>query len=85
MISGAANLKLHFSSVSSELDDYVGSRLALRYDCNLLDGIPKIDGFYSLYLRAERETRFSLYISTFKKQSLRASLHQRFRKADQLM
>ena len=30
--------------------DYFGRRFALAHDCNLLDDIPKCDGFYSLYL-----------------------------------
>ncbi len=30
--------------------DYLGRRFALTDDCNLLDGIPKCDGFYPLYL-----------------------------------
>jgi len=33
------------------LNDYLGARLALASDCNLLDAIPKVDGFFSLDLR----------------------------------
>ena len=64
MISRAANLRIHFSSVASELNDYIGSRLALRADCNLLDRIPKIDGFFSLYLREANRICELLYFSS---------------------
>jgi hypothetical protein len=30
-------------------------------DCNLLDGIPKVNGFYSLYLREEAQLRARIY------------------------
>jgi hypothetical protein len=64
MISPAALLRLRVSSVTSELNDYLGSRLALRSDCNLLDSIPKIDGFFSLYLREPNRICDLLYFSS---------------------
>jgi hypothetical protein len=64
MISPWALLRLRGSSVTSELNDYLGSRLALRSNCNLLDGIPKIDGFFSLYLREANRICELLYFST---------------------
>jgi hypothetical protein len=46
------------------LENYAAARLALRDDCNLLELIPKVDGFYSLYIRGEREVRAHFYFAT---------------------
>ena len=51
MISPAAEARLHQFASTNALNDYIVSRLALYVNCNLLDGIPKVDGTYSLYLR----------------------------------
>jgi hypothetical protein len=42
------------SMLADSYEDYIGRRLALLGDCNLLDGIPTADGFYSLYVREQR-------------------------------
>ena len=39
----------------SLLDIYVGQRLGLIDNCNLLEDIPKVDGFYGLYLQKSQE------------------------------
>ena len=41
--------------VADPFQSYLGTRLALFSDCNLLEAIPKLDGFFPLYLREERE------------------------------
>ncbi|MBI3417962.1 MAG: YfhO family protein [Verrucomicrobia bacterium] len=41
--------------VADPLQSYLGPRLALFSDGNLLDGIPKIDGFFPLFVREEHE------------------------------
>ena len=51
MQTAAAANKVRFTSLSKPEDDYLCRRLSLYDNCNLLDVIPKIDGFYSLYLR----------------------------------
>jgi hypothetical protein len=43
--------KMHVVSVPDPVADYFGRRIALYDNCNLLDGIPKLDGLYSLYVR----------------------------------
>jgi hypothetical protein len=43
--------KMHVLSLSNPADDYLCRRADLYDDCNLLDDVPKLDGFYSLYLR----------------------------------
>jgi len=55
-----AFFKLEYHSVASGLNNYLGARLALSPNCNLLDGIPTVDGFFSLYLPEAREVA-SLY------------------------
>ncbi|HYV26527.1 MAG TPA: YfhO family protein [Candidatus Eisenbacteria bacterium] len=64
MLTKGAIIKFHETMISSPFDGYLCSRLGLYDNCNLLENISKVDGFYPLYLREERETRFSLYLST---------------------
>jgi len=47
--------QMRHASVASPTDDYLGRRLSLYGNCNLLDGIPKLSGFYSLYLKEAEE------------------------------
>ena len=42
---------------------YMAQRIALYNNLNLLEGLPKVDGFFALRLRDEEELRFSLYPS----------------------
>lgn len=51
MQTAAAAEKVRYTYLSKPEDDYLCRRLSLYDNCNLLDDIPKIDGFYSLYLR----------------------------------
>jgi len=37
------------------LNMYLGERAILMQDCNLLEKIPKVDGFYSIHLREEQQ------------------------------
>jgi hypothetical protein len=50
--------------LSDPFNAYLGARLGLFADSNLLDGMPKVDGFYPLYVKEEFETRNALYYST---------------------
>lgn len=43
---------------------FVGHRRMLLSDCNLLDGVPKVDGFYSLYLQEMDQINRRLYRTT---------------------
>lgn len=51
METQASMEKMHVLSVSNPADDYLIRRADFYDDCNLLDGVPKVDGFYSLYVR----------------------------------
>lgn len=64
MISRTANNKLFFTATKDALNDYICKRLGLFLNCNLLDGVPKVNGFYPLYLRIERDIWSLLYEST---------------------
>lgn len=43
------------SELTGLYKDYIGRRCALLGDCNILDNIPVPDGFYSLYVREQRD------------------------------
>ena len=43
---------------------YLGHRLGLYFNCNLLEDIPKAGGFYSLYLTEQLEAIVALYAPT---------------------
>jgi hypothetical protein len=64
MISSAAIRRFRTTALSDPFSDYLGVRLGLLDNCNLLDGLPKVDGFYSLYVREEFETEKMLYLSS---------------------
>jgi hypothetical protein len=53
MISTFAENAFHQFGSTNAFTDYVASRQGLYINCNLLEGIPKVDGLYSLYLRHE--------------------------------
>ena len=61
MISHDADMKFRLVSVSEGLNHYIGNRLGLFSNCNLLDGIPKVNGFFSLYLREADQVCSRLY------------------------
>lgn len=48
MLAPAALEVLRFNPLPSLEETYMRNRLAVRADCNLLDQIPQIDGFFSL-------------------------------------
>jgi hypothetical protein len=49
-IRSAEREAFHHSFLPDVTKDYLGRRFALTDNCNLLDNIPKCDGFYPLYL-----------------------------------
>ncbi len=64
MVSRAALLELHTSSINDPSRDYLFKRVALYDNCNLLDALPKADGVFSLYLRPQADIHRLLYGST---------------------
>ncbi|HZV35591.1 MAG TPA: hypothetical protein VFB72_13540, partial [Verrucomicrobiae bacterium] len=51
MEANAVMAQVHLLSLPNPIDEYICHRLALYDDCNLLDHVPKTDGFFSLALR----------------------------------
>ncbi|PYI84889.1 MAG: hypothetical protein DME26_12355, partial [Verrucomicrobia bacterium] len=69
--SGESRLALSFDSFIAQVNipadptkGFLSKRLALAENCNVFENIPKIDGFYSLYLRDERPVHYRIYTST---------------------
>lgn len=63
MISRQADLKFRVTSTPQPLQQYVANRLGLFSNCNLLDRIPKLNGFFSLFIREHEQIREALYAS----------------------
>jgi hypothetical protein len=56
--------KMYWGGLENPVDDTFGRRVTLYNDVNLLDHIPKLDGFYSLYLRDVNAVITDLYLSS---------------------
>jgi hypothetical protein len=56
--------KFHTTIISNSFESVLGVRMGLYDNCNLLEGIPKLDGFYSLFIPEEQHIRFRLFPST---------------------
>ena len=64
MLSPFADFRLNHLALTNAVNDYLYSRMSLFANANILDQIPKVDGFFSLYLREESQVRSLLYAST---------------------
>ncbi len=60
-LSSLAIRELNAHSLASKADTLLLDRLALFGDCNLIDGLPKVNGFYSLYLRRYRQVQMAFH------------------------
>ncbi|PYI84896.1 MAG: hypothetical protein DME26_12390 [Verrucomicrobia bacterium] len=61
LLSREALSRFYATGFSNLVATYYGQRLGLFANCNLLERIPKVDGFFSLYLREQRELHFQIY------------------------
>lgn len=61
MASPEARQQLRFSVLEDPLQHMLSRRAALFNNCNLLDGVAKVDGFYSLYPREMAEITAAVY------------------------
>lgn len=50
MLSPTADTQMRFKSTDNPFNDYLIYRSGLFSNCNLLDGIAKVNGFYSMYI-----------------------------------
>jgi len=64
MIEGDARTILATSGVVDTVEDYMRRRRALFSDCNLLENIPKVDGFFPMYPRDHMEIFSLLFLET---------------------
>jgi len=64
MLSAEAYKRFERTFLPDPLDTYLGHRLGLYFNCNLLEGLAKVDGMYSLYLREQLRVLFLLYAPT---------------------
>jgi hypothetical protein len=64
MVSPTAAVKFSQVIVSDLKANFLVKRLGCFADCNLLDGVPKVDGFFSLYPAQSGELTSVLYSST---------------------
>ena len=51
MMSPYSARQMYYNSAPDMATNYLLARSVFLADCNLLDGVPKVDGFFSLYLR----------------------------------
>jgi hypothetical protein len=64
MISPEAVAALKFHAVSNPGNTFLLQRLGLLADCNLLDGVPEVHGFFSLAPAQINEVTSALYVLT---------------------
>lgn len=64
MLTSSAESKFRSFIVSNPTDNFLVKRLGYFADCNVLDDVPKVDGFFSLYPRECGELGSVLYGST---------------------
>jgi len=64
MPSPAAELELHTSPLPDPAEDYLRKRLGLYCNCNLIEGLPKVNGVFSLHLREAEQVSQLLYGTT---------------------
>jgi len=64
MVSPAAEVRFTQFIMSDLKIDFLAKRLCCFADCNLLDGVPKVNGFFSLYPAQSGELTSVLYGST---------------------
>jgi hypothetical protein len=61
LVTLAATKTFHSPGTSNVTETYLVHRSGLFDNCNLIDRLPKADGFYALYLARERDIHFRLF------------------------
>lgn len=64
MISPTAQALLGCAATPNPVDYHRGTRQALYGNCNLIEAVPKVNGFFSLYLQREAAIRARIYTPT---------------------
>jgi hypothetical protein len=63
MLSVKALVGLHNTIISDPFDGLAALRLGLYDNCNLIENLAKVDGFFSIYLKYDREIQPYLFAS----------------------
>lgn len=61
LLSHEARVRTDRVTLADPLNDYLGHRLSEAFNCNLLDGLPKVEGFYPLFLKEHIDILRLLY------------------------
>jgi hypothetical protein len=61
MLSLAAIRHFHQTSATNLAEGYISQRLGQSQNLNLLEGVAKADGFYSLYIAPEQEVQYRIF------------------------
>lgn len=61
LLSLAALDRLHYASLTNPAENFLVRRMGLAQNCNLIDQVPTVSGFYALYLPRERDVHYRLY------------------------
>ncbi|MBU6399229.1 MAG: hypothetical protein KGS61_02835 [Verrucomicrobia bacterium] len=64
MLTPDAEFRLDHSSLENPAEYYAFDRLGLFSNCNLLDDVPKVNGFFSLYVRETARVEGLIYAVT---------------------
>lgn len=64
MVAPAADVRFTQLALNDPKANYLAKRLGYFADCNLLDRVPKVNGFFSVYPRECGELNSALYLST---------------------
>jgi hypothetical protein len=64
MVAPEAETRFMQLALNDVEQNFLAKRLGYFADCNLLDSVPKVDGFFSLYPRECGELNSALYVST---------------------
>jgi len=64
MLAPEAETKFMQLALNDPEQNFLAKRLGYFADCNLLDSVPKVNGFFSLYPRECGELNSALYVST---------------------
>ena len=64
MLSPAAETKFMHLVLRDPKDNFLAKRLGYFANCNLLDDVPKVNGFFSIYPREAGELNSVFYVST---------------------
>jgi len=65
MLKPDVDMELHFAAVSDPEKEFLVNRATFFSNCNLLDGVSKVNGFYSLLLKRHEDVFSRFYRQSF--------------------